>query len=89
MPLDGSWSNPNLVPPPPTWPGWSGATQLPPPLPPTTLYPPEWRPIALSDAWGVLLADPDGNLVGTPGGLGRGGPVANLLDATRSSTRNL
>lgn len=84
--MDGSWVNPNLTPP---WVGWSGINMLPPPAPPTILGPTEWRPIAIVDAWGVALADPEGNLVGMPGGQGRGGPLANLMQTTRAGTRNL
>lgn len=85
---DGSWQIP-YSPPPPTWPGWSGANILPPPQPPTILGPQEWRPIAIVDCFGVALADPAGELVGTPGGQGRGGQLANLATANRSDTRNL
>lgn len=85
---DGSWQIP-YSPPPPTWPGWSGANVLPPPLPPQSLGPEPWQPIGIVDAWGVCLADAQGNIVGTPGDLGRGGPLANLQTAIRSGTRNL
>lgn len=83
---DGGWSNPLLTPP---WVGWSGASTLPPPLPPVSLGPDSWRPTGIVDAWGVFLADPAGDLIGMDGDLGRGGPLANLQSAIRSDTRNL
>ena len=82
---DGSW--PLAI--TPTWMGWSGAVNLPPPLPPTVIGENNWRPTAIVDAWGVALADPSGELVGMDGDLGRGGPVANILNTTRAETRNL
>ena len=68
---------------------WNPAISLPPPGPPTDLGPFIQRPECLVDAWGVFLADPQGNLIGFDTNWGRGGPLARLLDAARDETRNL
>jgi hypothetical protein len=47
------------------------------------------RPLCIVDAWGIFLADPDGSLIGYDTNFGRGGPLARVLDAGRSETRNL
>ena len=85
---DGSWPI-AISPPPPLWPGWAGVNALPPTLPPSVIGANDWRPTSIVDAWGVCLADPEGNLVGMDGGLGRGGPLANVMNTTRAGTRNL
>jgi len=69
---------------------WSGAALAPPPpAPPQLLGPFPQRPITIVDAWGVYLADPSGALIGFDTNFGRGGPLARVLDAGRSETRNL
>jgi len=69
---------------------WSGAALAPPPpAPPTDLGPFPQRPITIVDAWGIYLADPSGALIGFDTNFGRGGPLARVLDAGRSETRNL
>jgi hypothetical protein len=88
---DGSWGGPvngQWVPPWTPW-GWSGSVGQIPPQPPTLLGPVPQRPVCLVDAWGVFLADPAGNLIGVDTNWGRGGPLARVLDAGRSETRNL
>ena len=72
---------------PDTW--WNPVTNLPPPAAPQDLGPAPQRPTCLTDAWGIYLADPDNNLIGFDTNWGRGGPLARVLDATRSETRNL
>ena len=69
---------------------WSGAALAPPPpAPPQLLGPFPQRPITIVDAWGVYLADPQGNLIGIDTNWGRGGPLARVLDAGPAETRNL
>jgi len=75
--MDGGWNN------------WSGAVTTPPPLPPVLIGPVPQRPIVVVDAWGIYLADPDGNLIGFDTNWGRGGKLARVLDAGRAETRNL
>lgn len=59
--------------------------QPPPPSPPTTLWPDRGnRAELIVDTWRVMLADPDGNLIGLPAG-----PIARVLYAGRSETRDL
>ena len=65
--------------------GW--ATSPPPPDPPTTLWPGRTRNELLVDTWGVMLADPQGNLIGLPNTAGP--PLARMLYAQRRETRNL
>lgn len=68
--------------------GWPPIT--PRPAPPTTLWPSRTRPELLVDAWGVMLADPDGNLIGFDTSWGGGGaPLNRMLYASRSETRSL
>lgn len=83
---DGSWFQGPWA---PSWVGWSGTVGQIPPLPPTDLGPFPQRPICLTDQQGVFLADPSGNLIGVDTNWGRGGPLARVLDAQRSETRNL
>jgi hypothetical protein len=84
--MDGSaWAPPAPV---PYW-GWSGAVGQVPPLPPQDLGPFPQRPLAIVDCWGVFLADPSGALIGVDTNWGRGGPLARVLNAGRSETRNL
>jgi hypothetical protein len=78
---DGFWN-------PSDW-GWSGAVGQTPPGPPTVLGPIPQRPVCIQDCFGVFLADPQGNLIGVDTNWGRGGPLARVLDAGRSETRNL
>ena len=85
---DGSFGGSPWVPAWTPW-TWSGATSLPPALPPTDLGPFPQRPICLVDCQGVYLADPSGALIGFDTNFGRGGPLARVLDAGRSETRNL
>jgi len=85
---DGSFGGSQWVPAWTPW-TWSGATSLPPALPPVDLGPFPQRPITIVDAWGIYLADADGNLIGFDTNFGRGGPLARVLDAGRSETRNL
>lgn len=59
------------------------------PDPPLYVGPKPLRPELLVDHQGVFLADPDGNFVGVDTNWGRGGPLARLLYAGRSSTRDL
>jgi len=85
---DGSFGGSPWVPAWTPW-TWSGAIAPPPPAPPELLGPFPQRPITIVDAWGVYLADADGNLIGFDTNFGRGGPLARVLDAGRSETRNL
>lgn len=58
-------------------------------LPPTFVGPDGLRPTLLQDQHGVFLVDADGNYIGVDGNWGRGGPLARLLYAQRSQTRDL
>ena len=68
---------------------WNPAVGLEPPAPPTDLGPFPQKPLVLVDCWGIYLADPQDNLIGFDTNWGRGGPLARVLDAGRSETRNL
>lgn len=59
------------------------------PDPPTLLWPRGQRPAIIVDAWRVMLADPDGNLVGFGTDWGRNGPLARIVYAGRNSARDL
>lgn len=58
-------------------------------LPPVYVGPKPTRPELIVDRLGIFLADPDGNYIGDDGNWGRGGPLARLLYAGRSGTRDL
>lgn len=57
--------------------------------PPEYIAPKPLRPELLVDNQGVFLADPTGYFVGVDTNWGRGGPLARLLYAQRSGTRDL
>lgn len=59
------------------------------PDPPIYIGPKPLRPELLVDHQGVFLADPEENLIGLDTNWGRGGPLARLLYAGRSATRDL
>lgn len=59
------------------------------PDPPIYVGPKPLRPELLVDQQGVFIADPDGNYIGFDTNWGRGGPLARLLYAGRSETRDL
>lgn len=58
------------------------------PLPPTTLWPRSTRPEIIVDQYRVMLADPDGNLVGGGTEWGRGNPLSRIVYAQRNSARD-
>jgi hypothetical protein len=47
------------------------------------------RPETIVDNHNVFLIDPDGNFIGVDSNWGRGGPLARVLYAGRSGTRDL
>ena len=70
MPPDGF--NCGLVTPPPT-------------SPPVQLWPAQSRTELIVDTWRVMLADPEGNLIGLPGPT----PLQAVVYAGRAQTRAL
>lgn len=58
------------------------------PQPATTLWPARSRPEILVDQYRVMLADPDGNLIGFDTNWGRGNPLSRVVYAQRNSTRD-
>lgn len=60
-----------------------------PPLPAQRLWPGRSRPQIITDQYRVMLADPQGNLIGIGTEWGRGGPLARTVYAGRNSTRDL
>lgn len=54
-----------------------------PPDPPQTLWPKATRPEIIVDQYRVLLADPDGNLIGMPSPI----PIRRTLATTRNGIR--
>lgn len=63
-------------------------TVLPPPAPATYVGPKASRPELVVDQHCVFITDPDGNYLGFNDNWGRGGPLARVLYAQRSSTRD-
>lgn len=76
-----------LVPPFPSWPP-SLPPSLPPPAPAQVLWPSRSRPEFVVDCWRVMLADPEGNIIGFDTDWGRGGPLARVAYAERNGTRD-
>jgi hypothetical protein len=69
------------------WPGrgWEDwAVITPPPRPPATLWPGRTRPEVVVDTWRVMLADPEGNLIGFDAQWGRGAQIARIAYAQRT-----
>lgn len=61
-----------------------------PPDPPQTLWPTRSRPELIVDQYRVMLADPDGNIVGAGAAdWGRGNPLSRIVYAQRNSARDL
>jgi len=56
---------------------------------PKYIAPKPLRPELIADDQRVMLADPDGNIIGFDTNWGRGGPLARVLYAQRSATRDL
>ena len=65
---------------------WWGATIGPPAKPPVQMWPSRTRPEFIVDCWGVMLADPAGNIIGFNSNWGGGRPPAKMITATRTST---
>ena len=58
------------------------------PDPPVTLWPTRSRPELITDQYRVMLADPDGNLIGFGTEWGRGNPLSRVVYAGRNSARD-
>lgn len=59
-----------------------------PPAPATQLWPSRARPEIIVDQYRVMLADPDGNLIGQGTEWGRGNPLSRVVYAQRNSARD-
>lgn len=59
-----------------------------PPDPPNQLWPSRSRPELVVDQYRVMLADPDGNLIGFDTNWGRGNPLSRIVYAGRNSARD-
>lgn len=62
-----------------------GLVVAPPTAPPTTLWPTRNRPEIIVDCWAVMLADPQGNLIG----IDTSAPLGAFVYAERAQTRSL